>query len=78
MDSWTEQIASYSRALKQSVSVTASDSYSDVVEHMTDQIWEEEREPFAPDCFEEMDDGCNIVQTDDSCLGAVWRQSVTT
>ena len=45
VDSWTEQIASYSRALKQSVSVTASDSYSDVVEHMTDQIWEEEREP---------------------------------
>jgi len=44
VDSWIEQIASCSRALKQSVSVTACDSYSDVVKHMTDQTWEEERE----------------------------------
>ena len=44
VDSWLEQLASCSRALRQSVSVTARDSYSDYVKHMTEQTWEEERE----------------------------------
>ena len=39
-----EQIATCSWVLEQSVSEIACDSYSDVVKHMTDQTWEEERE----------------------------------
>ena len=38
------QISTCSRDLKRAISVTACESYADVVKHMTDQTWEEERE----------------------------------
>ena len=44
LDSWMGQIADCSRALKRSLPDSVSDSYADVVKHVTEQTWQEERE----------------------------------
>jgi len=44
LNSWMGQIDDCSRALKRSLPDRASDSYADVVKHVTEQTWQEERE----------------------------------
>ena len=44
LDAWMGQISECSRKLKRSMQDSLSDSYADVVRHVTDQSWQEERE----------------------------------
>lgn len=44
LDDWMGQISECSRKLKRSIQDSSSDSYADVVKHVTDQSWQEERE----------------------------------
>ena len=44
LNAWMGQISECSRKLKRSMQDSLSDSYADVVRHVTDQSWQEERE----------------------------------
>ena len=73
LDSWIEQIATCSWVLKQSVSEIACDNYSDVVKHMTDQTWEEERESLLQSALK----GWMMVVTLFKQTTVVWVQLAT-
>ena len=44
VDTWIEQLADCRRILKRSIPDSACESFADVVKHVTEQTWEEERE----------------------------------